>query len=171
MQRSLRMQKEFKLLTNEPIPNISIYNNDANMTLFTAQIFGFKDSPYENGLFELEISIPERYPFEPPNVKFLTPIYHPNIDDVGRICLDLLKMAPDGNWKPALNLGTLLSSIQILITNPNLDDPLKPDIAEIYKSDYENFKRIAREFTDNHARKSIGKKSINKLDENNNNFN
>ena len=47
-----------------------------------------------------------RYPFEPPKVNFVTQIYHPNIDDQGRICLDLLKMPPKGSWKPSQNLST-----------------------------------------------------------------
>ena len=42
-----------------------------------------------------------RYPFEPPKVCFLTPIFHPNIDDKGRICLDVLKMPPQSSWKPS----------------------------------------------------------------------
>ena len=58
------------------------------------EITGPENSPYEGGVFELDLSITDRYPFEPPKLRFITPIYHPNIDSTGRICLDLLKMPP-----------------------------------------------------------------------------
>ena len=74
---------------------------------------GGSDSPYKGGIFKLEVRIPDRYPFEPPNVKFLTPIYHPNIDAAGRICLDVLKMPPKGSWKPSSNIRTVMLSIQV----------------------------------------------------------
>ena len=61
---------------------------------FILEITGPEDSPYENGVFELELTLSNRYPFEPPKLQFITPIYHPNIDSTGRICLDLLKMPP-----------------------------------------------------------------------------
>ncbi|KAB7496903.1 Ubiquitin-conjugating enzyme E2 T [Armadillidium nasatum] len=71
---------------------------------------------------------PERYPFNPPNIRFLTPIYHPNIDNMGRICLDLLKMPPSGGWRPALSISNILTSIRVLMNAPNPDDPLVPEI-------------------------------------------
>ena len=63
-----------------------------------------------------------------PKVHFVTPIYHPNIDSAGRICLDTLNMPPKGAWKPSLNISTVLASIQLLMSHPNPDDGLMVDI-------------------------------------------
>lgn len=79
-----------------PINN-SIYEYHAGIILLKScslEITGPEDSPYEDGIFELDLSVTNRYPFEPPKLRFITPIYHPNIDSTGRICLDLLKMPP-----------------------------------------------------------------------------
>ncbi|KFQ46478.1 Ubiquitin-conjugating enzyme E2 T, partial [Nestor notabilis] len=92
------------------------------------EIVGGAGTPYETGIFDLEILVPERYPFEPPKIRFLTPIYHPNIDSAGRICLDVLKLPPKGAWRPSLNISTLLTSIQLLMAEPNPDDPLMTSI-------------------------------------------
>merc|ERR1711965_710012 len=64
-------------------------------------------------------------------VRFLTKIYHPNIDRLGRICLDILK----DKWSPALQIRTVLLSIQALLSAPNPDDPLANDVAEHWKTD------------------------------------
>mgnify|MGYP006119284663 CR=1 FL=1 len=66
----------------------------------------------------------------PPKVRFLTKIYHPNIDRLGRICLDILK----DKWSPALQIRTVLLSIQALLSAPNPDDPLANDVADQWKT-------------------------------------
>lgn len=64
-----------------------------------------------------------------PKVRFMTKIYHPNIDKLGRICLDILK----DKWSPALQIRTVLLSIQALLSAPNPDDPLDNAVAEQWK--------------------------------------
>lgn len=85
MAKYLRLKKELNNLTNDPGPGISCWAIDDTLYELKALILGPEDSPYEQGMFTLSIAIPERYPFEPPRVRFDTPIYHPNIDqDVSR---------------------------------------------------------------------------------------
>ncbi|KAL8179229.1 UNVERIFIED_CONTAM: Ubiquitin-conjugating enzyme E2 T [Gekko kuhli] len=115
------------------------------------EILGSADTPYEKGVFDLEVVVPVRYPFEPPKIRFLTPIYHPNIDSSGRICLDVLRLPPKGAWRPSLNIATLLTSIQMLMNEPNPDDPLMADISSEYKCNKQAFLRNARQWTEKYA--------------------
>ena len=85
----------------------------------------------------------------PPKVRFLTKIYHPNVDKLGRICLDILK----DKWSPALQIRTVLLSIQALMSAPNPDDPLDNNVADVWKNDEAKALETAREFTKNFAAK------------------
>lgn len=91
--------------------------------------FFSSQSPFEGGMFKLELFLPEEYPMSAPKVRFMTKIYHPNIDKLGRICLDILK----DKWSPALQIRTVLLSIQALLSAPNPDDPLANDVADQWK--------------------------------------
>lgn len=86
------------MLAEDPPPGVVAWPVDGASDRLEAQLTGPEETPYSEGSFHLEISVPPRYPFEPPKVRFVTPIYHPNIDDGGRICLDTLKMQPQGSW-------------------------------------------------------------------------
>lgn len=106
-------------------------------------IAGPSASAYEGGIFHLELFLTEQYPMAAPKVRFLTKIYHPNIDKVGRICLDVLK----DRWSPALQIRTILLSIQALLSAPNPDDPLNEQVARAWVEDEDNALKVAAEWT------------------------
>ena len=110
------------------------------MFRWQATLMGPSETPFEGGVFFLDISFPEDYPFKPPKVSFDTKIYHPNINSTGGICLDILKE----QWSPALTIAKVLLSICSLLTDPNPDDPLVPDIARLYKTNKKEYQRRAR---------------------------
>ncbi|QSZ33425.1 hypothetical protein DSL72_004993 [Monilinia vaccinii-corymbosi] len=112
-----------------------------------ATIMGPSDSPYTGGVFFLAIHFPTDYPFKPPKVSFTTRIYHPNINSNGSICLDILR----DQWSPALTISKVLLSICSMLTDPNPDDPLVPEIAHVYKTDRSRYEATAREWTRKYA--------------------
>uniref|UniRef100_A0A6B2L3G1 UBC core domain-containing protein n=1 Tax=Arcella intermedia TaxID=1963864 RepID=A0A6B2L3G1_9EUKA len=117
------------------------------MKLLHAIIEGPTDTPYHNGFFKLEILLPDNYPVEPPSVRFLTKIYHPNIDSEGRICLDTLVLPPKGQWKPSLNIQKVLLTIQVLLSKPNPEDGLVKEISAEFQYENHIFLEKARQYT------------------------
>ena len=91
------------------------------------------------------------YPLDPPSVSFLTPIYHPNVDERGRICLDTLSLPPKGRWSPAMTLAALLTTVHQLMAYPNGQDGLVREVANVFNADRQAFDRTAREMTRSHA--------------------
>ncbi|KAI6243606.1 UBIQUITIN-CONJUGAT-2 domain-containing protein [Aphelenchoides fujianensis] len=138
-----RIAKETQRLLQDPVPGISATPDDNNARYFHVIIAGPEGSPFHGGVFKLELFLPEEYPMAPPKVRFMTKIYHPNIDKLGRICLDILK----DKWSPALQIRTVLLSIQALLSAPNPEDPLATDVAEQWKTNEVEAIRTAQEWT------------------------
>nr|GMD11831.1 ubiquitin-conjugating enzyme E2 10 isoform X1 [Ipomoea batatas] len=118
-----------------------------DMFHWQATIMGPPDSPYAGGVFLVTIHFPPDYPFKPPKVAFRTKVFHPNINSNGSICLDILKE----QWSPALTISKVLLSICSLLTDPNPDDPLVPEIAHMYKTDRSKYETTARSWTQKYA--------------------
>jgi len=143
-----RLQRELAEIEKDTPANCSagLVNPDDLFT-WQATIIGPTETPYEGGMFNLVILFPTDYPFKPPKISFTTRIYHPNINSTGGICLDILK----DQWSPALSITKVLLSICSLLSDTNTDDPLAPEIANIYKTNKEEFNKIAREYTVKYA--------------------
>lgn len=138
-----RIQKELADLQRDPPANCSAGPIGDDMFKWEGVIMGPSDSPYQGGVFKLEILFPVDYPFKPPKLQFTTKIYHPNINPAGLICLDILKQ----QWSPALTISKVLLSITSLLTDPNPDDPFVPEIAQLYKANKAAYEVKAREYT------------------------
>lgn len=138
-----RIQKELKEIQKNPPSNVSAGPEGDDLFTWTATIVGPDDSPYQGGVFFLEVRFPNDYPFTAPKIKFITKVYHPNVASTGAICLDILK----DKWSPALTISRVLLSISSLLTDPNPDDPLVPEIAEIYKTNRKQYEENARAWT------------------------
>jgi ubiquitin-conjugating enzyme E2 D/E len=134
-------------LGRDPPANCSAGPVGDDMFHWQATIMGPDDSPYSGGVFFLDIHFPADYPFKPPKVHFTTRIYHCNINSNGGICLDILK----DQWSPALTISKVLLSICSLLTDPNPDDPLVPDIAQMLKTNRNKHDGTAREWCSKYA--------------------
>lgn len=144
----VRIKKELKIFNKDPPPGCSAGPiDDGDLYKWSATMMGPNNSPYENGLFYLKIFFPEEYPFKAPIVKFETKIYHPNINFSGGICLDILK----DQWSPALTISKVLLSICSLLTDPNPDDALVPEIAHIYLTNKKHYILKAKNWTHTYA--------------------
>ena len=144
---SKRINKELQDLGKDPPANCSAGPVGDDLFHWQATIMGPPDSPYTGGVFFLNINFPPDYPFKPPKVTFTTKIYHPNVNSNGSICLDIL----NAQWSPALTTSKVILSICSLLTDPNPDDPLVPEIARIYKTDIAKYNATAKEWTQKYA--------------------
>ena len=142
-----RLKKELRDFLKDPPMFCSAAPEEDDMTRWAATIMGPESSVYQGGVFKLSVYFSPDYPFKPPKIRFVTKIYHMNINSNGAICLDILK----DQWSPALTISKTLLSVSSLLTDANPEDPLVPEIAHIYKSDRVRYDATAREWTRKYA--------------------
>lgn len=95
---------------------------------------------YKGGVFQFDFKVEENYPIEPPKVKCIPKIYHPNIDLQGNVCLNVLRE----EWTPALDIYRIIMGLVVLFTDPNPMDPLNKDAANMLAKDSNLFSNLVR---------------------------
>ena len=106
--------------------------------------------PYCQASFVIKIDLPDDFPFSPPQVRIVTPIYHPNVDQSGFVCSPIT--TETGLWTPKTSLVDVIKSVVDIIDNPSLDYAVNPDSARLYREDRENHDKIALEYTQKYGR-------------------
>ncbi|KAK9478578.1 ubiquitin-conjugating enzyme/RWD-like protein [Lipomyces japonicus] len=142
MSRARRIAKELQDVRGDPQSGIRLETiTESDISRLKGYFDGPSGTPYEGGHYQVDIEIPNEYPFKPPKMKFDTKVYHPNVSSqTGAICLDILK----DTWSPVLTLKSSLISLQSLLTSPEPTNPQDAEVARQYINDKEGFDNTAR---------------------------
>ncbi|TCD66854.1 hypothetical protein EIP91_000808 [Steccherinum ochraceum] len=142
--RLRRVNKEITDCKNDKTSKIRVELVDNSPFHLIGSFLGPEGTPYEGGHFEVDIVIPDSYPFQPVKMKFITKVYHPNVSSAsGAICLDILKDA----WSPVLTLKSTLISLQSLLCSPEPNDPQDAEVAKHYMTSRASFEETAKYWT------------------------
>jgi ubiquitin-conjugating enzyme E2 C len=128
---SKRLQTELmQLMMDESLhqAGISAFPDGDNLFRWIGTIKGPLKSPYEGLELKLQMEFPDNYPFKPPTTTFKSGVWHPNVDMLGRICLDILS----DKWAAAMDVRGLLLSLQSLLCDPNTSSPLNAEAAQLW---------------------------------------
>lgn len=129
-QVSKRLQQELMTLMMSGDKGISAFPDGDKLLSWVATVEGPVDSVYEGLKYKLRLDFKAGYPYTAPTVRFTTPCFHPNVDQHGNICLDILKE----KWSALYEVRTILLSIQSLLAEPNNDSPLNTQAANLWSN-------------------------------------
>jgi ubiquitin-conjugating enzyme E2 D len=119
-----------------------------NMFHWQGILYGPKKSPYAEGVFKFNVKFPKNYPMNPPEVTFITKMFHPNIDERnGNICVDILR----NKWTSVYTISTVMISISSLLTDPNPSSPMNPLCAKLYMTDRNMYNAKVKEYVKKYA--------------------
>eukprot|EP00927_Polykrikos_kofoidii_P036307 TRINITY_DN3063_c0_g1_i2.p2 TRINITY_DN3063_c0_g1~~TRINITY_DN3063_c0_g1_i2.p2 ORF type:complete len:167 (+),score=24.59 TRINITY_DN3063_c0_g1_i2:101-601(+) len=118
---------------------------------------GPSDSLYEGGIFSALLTFPSDFPNNPPEMRFETEMWHPNIYPDGRVCISILhppgtdrfneQETADERWRPILGVHSILVSVISMLLDPNINSPANIDAAIMFKNNRDDWKRRVRELT------------------------
>ncbi|XP_026156317.1 uncharacterized protein LOC113126493 [Mastacembelus armatus] len=151
MEKDKRILEELKSLHCYPHPYFNIFPSESDFTFWKILMEGPPDTPYEKGVFELFCQFGPDYPVKPPTVRFVTRIYHCNINSVGRICHNIF----DRNYNAQITMRDILDAMYGLLIAPEPQDPLDSILAEEFLTSQKMYEQQAKKQTEETAGQSI----------------
>ncbi|GAB4814970.1 hypothetical protein N2152v2_002016 [Parachlorella kessleri] len=154
-QASLLLRKQLKDLTKNPVEGFSAgLLDDSNLFEWAVTILGPPDTLYEGGFFNAILKFPKDYPQSPPDCRFTSEMWHPNVFPDGRVCISILHPPGDDQygyeqanerWSPVHSVESIVLSIISMLSSPNDESPANIDAAKQWREDKDGFKkRVAR---------------------------
>ena len=149
-QQHRRVQRELEKMVQDP-PSFfaSLRVSDENIMRWDGLLLPTA-APYSKGAFRVELQFPLAYPFKPPSVQIRTPIYHPNVDEEGRVCLDILTSE---RWRPHVWVKQVLKELLELVDQPRPHSPLRAELAAEMVNHPADFHKKAKEHTKQNSEK------------------
>ncbi|XP_064816299.1 ubiquitin-conjugating enzyme E2 E1-like isoform X2 [Oncorhynchus masou masou] len=151
LEKDKRLLEELKSLHCDPHPFCTVLPSESDFTFWKILMQGPPDTPYEDGVFELYCQFGADYPVKPPLVRFVTPVYHCNINSVGRICHNIF----DRNYNAHTTMREILDAVYGLLIVPEPQDPLDSILAEEYLTSRNKYEEEAKKNTEEVAGQSL----------------
>ncbi|XP_072024628.1 ubiquitin-conjugating enzyme E2 G1-like [Amphiura filiformis] len=146
------LARQLNDLNKSPVEGFSAgLIDDDDIFKWEVIVYGPPDTLYEGGFFKAHLIFPKEYPNIPPKMKFITEIWHPNIDKSGDVCISILHEPgedkygyerPEERWLPIHTVETILLSVISMLASPNDESPANVDAGKEWREDYSGeFKR------------------------------
>lgn len=151
---ALILSKQFKELQKDPSSMFSAGLVDDDIFKWRVTIIGPTGTPYEGGVFPAILEFPETYPNFPPTMKFICPMFHPNIKaDNGSVCISILHSPgkdqyeyedKSERWLPIHTVESILISVVSMLSDPNPESPMNVEAAKLFNNDRKEYNRRVR---------------------------
>jgi len=153
---TLLLRRQLAELTKHPVEGFSAgLVDENNLYEWEIMIIGPADTLYEGGFFKARLTFPPEFPDLPPKMRFITPMWHPNIYPNGDVCISILHAPGDDQygyedagerWMPVHSIESILLSVISLLSSekPNLDSPANVDAAKEVRTDFAVYKKKVR---------------------------
>lgn len=136
-----RLRVQIDLSEMDPVPGADVDFPDTNDLMHFNVSVTPSDGMYRGATFKFAVEVPNNYPYDPPKVACNTLVYHPNIDWEGHVCLNILR----ADWMPVLSLGSVIFGLMTLFLEPNPDDPLNKEAAQLMIEKPQQFERNVKQ--------------------------